>query len=343
MADVQGVMVEGVRRSGTTAVIDCGTNTFTMSVVSFQVTPWVERFAMRVPVRLGSGGFKAGVIRPERFARGVDAMRVLQEAARNYGVERFVALGTSALRDASNRGEFLEGVERATGIRVEVIDGGQEAALIWRGVRRTLLPGWTGSEPLLVVDIGGGSVETVLVVGDEVRWWHSFDWGVARLREWAAPPEPLGVDGREKLEPFLDSVLAPLHEALARWKPRRLVGASGFFETLLDMSRPALARIPDAPREVGDCFMATLDVPVWEGIRDQLWALDLPGRMALPGMAPERAEFMPLAAVWLDHLLNRMTQSTGGEVAWAVSPFSLREGVLDVLSRGEDPLGVRFP
>ncbi|MEY5043863.1 MAG: hypothetical protein RJA19_1090 [Bacteroidota bacterium] len=333
------------------AVIDCGTNTFTLSVVSFGRSPWVERFAMRVPVRLGAGGFKAGVIRPDRFARGVDAMRILQEAARNYAVTEFKALGTSALRDASNREAFVAAVREATGISIAVIDGAQEAGLIWRGVRRTLVPGWMGEgdAPLLVVDIGGGSVETVVVVGGEVRWWHSFDWGVARLMEWASPADPLGREGRQKLEPFLHSVLTPLHDALAQWKPVRLVGASGFFETLVDLNEPGRARVPDAPREVGEAILLEVPMSDWRNLRDQLWSLDLGGRMAMPGMAPERALYMPLAAVWLDHVLEGMQRilSAEGEahpsaVRWGVSPFSLREGVLDAWSRGEDPVNIRF-
>lgn len=338
-------------REGNVAVIDCGTNTFTLSVVSFAKEPWVERFAMRVPVRLGVGGFKAGVIRPDRFARGVDAMRILQEAARNYSVAEYMAFGTSALRDASNKEAFVAAVLEATGISITLIDGAQEAGLIWRGVRRTLVPGWRGEadSPLLVVDIGGGSVETMIVVGGDVRWWHSFDLGVARLMEWASPSDPLGFEGRQKLEPFLNSVLAPLHAAIAQWKPVRLVGASGFFETLVDLNEPERARVPDAPREVGSAELQEVKMSDWRAIRDLLWTLDLGERMSMPGMAPERALYMPLAAVWLDHLLVAMQHmlSSGAEagmeqVRWGVSPFSLREGVLDAWSIGEDPRNIRF-
>ena len=338
-------------REGNIAVIDCGTNTFTLSVVSFAKEPWVERFAMRVPVRLGAGGFKAGVIRPDRFARGVDAMRILQEAARNYEVTAYMAFGTSALRDASNRAAFVDAVFEATGISISIIDGEQEAALIWRGVRRTLWPDWIGRDaaPLLVVDIGGGSVETILVAGGEVRWWHSFDWGVARLLEWASPRDPLGAEGRQKLEPFLLSVLSPLHAALCEWKPLHLVGASGFFETLLDLKDADRAHLPDAPRDVTLARMQEMEMSEWITIRNQLWKLHLGERLSMPGMAQERALYMPLAAVWLDHLLEAMDKQRKTEVAveaqalrWGVSPFSLREGVLDAWSVGEDPTALRF-
>ena len=86
------------------AAIDCGTNTFTMLVVD--VLPegiegeggrrWRECFRLRLPVRLGAGGFKAGMITPERFARGLDALGVMRECARNLGVGEVVLVGTSA-------------------------------------------------------------------------------------------------------------------------------------------------------------------------------------------------------------------------------------------------------
>ena len=100
------------------AVIDCGTNTFNLRIVEIMpdvekgYRPWKKVFSLRLPVRLGKGGIDKGVIRPDRFARGLDAIGVMREAIRNYQTDEVFVIATSALRDASNSAVFVESIFR---------------------------------------------------------------------------------------------------------------------------------------------------------------------------------------------------------------------------------------
>ena len=136
------------------AVIDCGTNTFNLRVdFNEKLGPgrWKD-VCLRLPVKLGKGGVGKGIILPERIARGLDAIGVMKEAIFNYGAEDVHIIATSALRDASNRKEFTEEVEKLYGYRVNVISGAAEAELIQAGLELTFIP---TRRKVLTMDIGG--------------------------------------------------------------------------------------------------------------------------------------------------------------------------------------------
>lgn len=295
------------------AVIDCGTNTFHLTIVDEAGTPV---FSQRIAVRVGEGGFRTGRLRSERLARALDAVNVLWEACRNYGVDDIDIVATSAIRDASNRSEFTAAVAARTGHEVTVLSGPQEAALIQAGVATTCpdLPG-----PWLTMDIGGGSVEFVLWnLGAAPDLHFSVDVGVGRLQDFGTPPDPLGAAGTAKFDGFLDSTLRSVHAALAAHPPDHLVGSAGSFETFA-----ACLGAPFDDRATGS---VPLDRAAFDDLATRLIEGDLATRLAIPGMAPDRAPFIALSAMLVRHTLNHLP---AGAQLWA-SPVALREGVLRV-------------
>ena len=121
------------------AIVDCGTNTFTMHVARFEGREWKSLFRQRRFVRLGHDSFRTGRISPDRFRRGLDVLSSFRETARNYGVTHVRAIGCSALRDASNGPDFVKAA-RQLGWDVNVIAGDQEAHWIQLGVADTVPP-----------------------------------------------------------------------------------------------------------------------------------------------------------------------------------------------------------
>ena len=97
------------------AIVDCGTNTFTMVIVDLSAIGWEEVFRLRCQVFLGKGGFASASILPDRFAKGLDALGILKEASINYDVDEVRVFGTSALRDASNSEDFLSKAKAKVG------------------------------------------------------------------------------------------------------------------------------------------------------------------------------------------------------------------------------------
>ena len=160
-----------------TGIIDLGTNTFNLVVGSAQ--------GKHIHPQHGFGGRRLGKRRhrkrshqPDAFERGIAAMKQLTVEAQAAGASKLKAVGTSALRNAANALSFVEEVYRATGVTIQIIDGLQEAQLIWEGVR---LSGALSSTNSLLIDIGGGSVE--FIIGNERQLQNaiSLEIGMARL------------------------------------------------------------------------------------------------------------------------------------------------------------------
>ena len=99
-------MIEGTTPTQRAAVIDCGTNMFTVLIAEGSGDAWERKHVLRQPVFIGQGGFQNRSIRSDRFARGLDALQTFHQALGNYNVKDVRVVGTSALRGATNGTAF---------------------------------------------------------------------------------------------------------------------------------------------------------------------------------------------------------------------------------------------
>ncbi|MSP63039.1 MAG: Ppx/GppA family phosphatase [Myxococcales bacterium] len=178
------------------AAIDVGTNSFHLLVAVVGVEGSIEVVdRAKDMVRLGETAFKGGVITPEGFARGVEALRGFRRLLDRHQCDAVVAVATSAVREAQNGGEFVRAMHDSTGIELRVIRGDEEAHLVYLGARSSLD---FGGRRALIVDVGGGSVE--LIVGDARESYaaSSLKLGVLRLLE-KVTGDPIGADERTRL------------------------------------------------------------------------------------------------------------------------------------------------
>src|SRR5581483_11025543 len=145
-----------------------------------------------------------GMIEPDAFSRGVDAIRRFRGTAERAGCDAIVAVATSAVREAENGGDFVRVIRDETGIELTVIRGDEEARLIYLGARSAL--NLTGRRAL-IVDIGGGSGE--MIVGDarEAYYSRSLKLGVLRLLAQWQPSDPITADQRARLAEHLHRAL----------------------------------------------------------------------------------------------------------------------------------------
>ncbi|MBI1316605.1 hypothetical protein GC167_07085 [bacterium] len=293
------------------AIIDMGTNTFNV-LVRDPGNPEFE-FSDKIPVRLGEGGFGTGRLSEAAVERAQGALSSLMEMAKNQGAVRIEALATSAIRDASNGGELVDWAQRTLGLHIEVIDGIREAQYILEGVRHALdLP----ADPVLVVDIGGGSTEVLVAKGAETLWMKSFPLGVSRLKELFCPSDPLSIDDQARLHEHCAMHFKGLKDELRQYQPRWLIGSSGSFDTLAD-----LVRVPPGTPEVWSpsepiAYDAALSMCAL------LQQLRLEERLRLPGMAAFRAELMGISALLVQHLLEMHPFQH-----FILSRYALKEGV----------------
>jgi exopolyphosphatase / guanosine-5'-triphosphate,3'-diphosphate pyrophosphatase len=296
------------------SVLDLGSNSFHVLVADLdegRVTPVLRQREM---LHLGAVVARHGVVPPADRTRAVDTVAHLAELARRAGAVEQHAVATSALRDAEDGAEVIAELAEAAGTEVRVLDGVEEARVGYLGVRAAVA---VRAEPVLVLDLGGGSLELTVGAGDEVRWSTSLPLGASRLSTLVDddPPAPRDL---EALRARVDRHLDPIVDALAHQAPATTIAVGGTVR--------AMARIAARDRDVW--LPATLNqlripVPELDDLRDRLVALDLDGRLAVPGMKDRRADHLHVAATVLTRVLERL-----GTTTITISDWGLREGLL---------------
>ncbi len=227
------------------AAIDCGTNSIRLLVADVDPVSGalVDLDRRSEVVRLGQGVDRTGRLAPEALARTLEASARYARICDELGVAAVRFVATSASRDAENRAEFVDGVRALLGVEPEVVSGGEEAALSFRGATGVVAARHPG--PFLVVDLGGGSTELVLGQ-DAPQAALSMDVGCVRLTERHLHGDP--PSGQERAAAHRD-VAAALDEAAAVVPLARtatLVGLAGSVTTVtahalgLDSYRPEL-------------------------------------------------------------------------------------------------------
>jgi exopolyphosphatase/guanosine-5'-triphosphate,3'-diphosphate pyrophosphatase len=175
-----------------------------------------------VITRLGQGVDRTRTLQPEALQRTLSVIADYAASCGELGVERLRVTGTSAVRDASNRSEFFDGVLKLTGNTPELLSGEDEARATFLGVRSDL----TDDDPVLVVDIGGGSTE--LIYGtDEPESLISLDIGCVRMFEKHLSSDPPAPGELASLRVDVVEQLVSARSQLGIPSGARLVGVAG--------------------------------------------------------------------------------------------------------------------
>ena len=292
------------------AVIDLGTNTFHLLIADIGGGVLREVYRERRYVKLASDGIET--IGREPYLRGLQALEHYATILRQHECEQVTAIGTAALRTASNGPTFVRAAKEASGIAVQTISGDREAELITRGVLAAIPP---PEDRILIMDIGGGSTEFIVADAERVYYRESFPIGVGVLRNEFHHAEPIQALELEALRGHLRQTLAPLSAALSIHPTRHLVGAAGTFDVLAELMRKPVASPHPTSHE--------LDLSKFGPLRDRVLGMTLEQRLSIPGIPSERADMIVVAFVLLDFTLelanvNRVT----------VSSYAMKEGIL---------------
>src|SRR3954470_22042102 len=162
------------------AVIDVGTNSVKLlvaDVAGHDVHPVCEDSKQ---TRLGQGFYETHRLQPEPIAKTARAVMKFAALARELRADSVRVIATSAARDAINPQELVSALEGDSGLKVEIISGDQEAEWAFQGV--TTDPE-LARQPLLLLDVGGGSTEFILGHGEHKHFRESFPLGTVRLME----------------------------------------------------------------------------------------------------------------------------------------------------------------
>jgi len=165
------------------AAIDIGSNAMRLLVVNIveqegKETQFNKSALVRVPIRLGQDAFTVGEISDENSDRMVDAMKAFKLLMKVHKVESYKAFATSAMREAYNGKEVVALIKKKADIKIEIIDGKKEAAIIASTDLHHLLK---TDKTYLFVDVGGGSTEFTLFSDGKIVNSRSFKVGTVRL------------------------------------------------------------------------------------------------------------------------------------------------------------------
>jgi exopolyphosphatase/guanosine-5'-triphosphate,3'-diphosphate pyrophosphatase len=165
------------------AAIDIGSNAMRLLIANIveqdgKDTQFNKSSLVRVPIRLGQDAFTVGEISEENIDRMCDAMKAFNLLMKVHKVEHYKAFATSAMREAYNGKEVTEIIKKKTGIKIEIIDGKKEAAIIASSDLHSLIK---TDKTYLFVDVGGGSTEFTLFSDAKMIVSRSFKAGTVRL------------------------------------------------------------------------------------------------------------------------------------------------------------------
>ena len=226
------------------AVFDLGSSSFHLMVVDASrdghLTPVLRR---RSFLHLGTEVARTGGVPADRAASAVRAVRRLRVAADDAGVDVVVALATAALRDAANGTKLIGRLELVLGCSITLLTGEEEARLCFLGQRAGV---WVGRDPVLGLDLGGGSLEAGIGTIDEVSDVASVALGTARLRGELGTGELLTPADRVAVT---EVTLARSHPIAAMLERHPDAGAQGHRQWRYDPGAgPAGRRAAPAPR-----------------------------------------------------------------------------------------------
>jgi len=268
------------------AAVDLGTNSTRLLVADVD-RGQIDELARELTItRLGEGVDERRRLLPVPIARVRNCLSGYRRRIEELGATRTLAIATSAVRDAENGEAFLGEIEWSYGFVTRLLDGSEEAALMYRGVA-------AGRPPLdgtLIVDIGGGSTELVLGTDGDVEASTSLDVGCVRVTERFLSGDPPTRSERDEAAVYVRSLL-PAYEA------RAAIGVAGTVTTLATLDL-GLAEY-DPQRTHGHRIPFTSV----ERELERLAAMTLAERLEVPGIEPGRAPVIVAGLVVLREIL----------------------------------------
>lgn len=281
------------------AAFDCGTNSLRLLVADIDVAAGTSEELVREMriVRLGQGVDRTGRIADASLQRVFGAVEDFMTFVLEHDVRRIRFCATSAARDAENSEEFLSGMRDRTGAVPEVLDGDEEARLSFAGATRDLPP---LPEPVLVVDIGGGSTELILGSADgSIVAAASLDIGSVRLNERHLADDPPSREEIASAVVDIDSALDGC--SVAPEAAGAVIGVAG---TVTTVAAAVLDLATYDPTLIHHSVLRPDEV---QGAVARLLAMEVEQRKALAYMHPGRADVIGAGGLILDRVLRRTT------------------------------------
>lgn len=293
------------------AILDLGTNVLNFLVAEKQGAILNFSYRDKLGVALGSGSMQTKWISDDALERTIQGLICFQNKAQSMGCSEIQIFSTAVLRNADNRAEILNKIELSTGLTVTVISGEQEAQWIAKAALHAI----SDKDNTLILDIGGGSVELILVEDNAVKKLKSFPLGVTRLLELKDWSDPLSLEEVLWLHAHFERICG---DFLDRINSKTIVGTAGIFDTLVELC---------SRREENFVNHQVLDSTSMKELLSSWQESTLDQRELYNDIIPVRRKTLHMAAVFLLWIIDKLAIE---EVI--ATPNSLAEGAaLDYL------------
>lgn len=304
----------------TFAAVDIGSNSVRLKIARLQAGRLKSLHEDREVTRLGQGAFGAGFLTPESMAETVKVLRRFHRSTQQIVTDSVRVVATSALRDARNSQAFLEWVRSATGWKVEIISGVEEARLIHLGL---ISGARVDSLPTLMMDLGGGSCELTVTQGGHIRDAVSLSLGAVRLTSEFLAHDPARKGEIKRLRGFVAREVNRVVERITTAKIKNVIATSG--------TAAALAAAASHLRSSSNRQRLAVSKAEMSRIAKRLSRLPAAERRKIEGIGPRRAEIIVAGAVVYQEILDRLRLK-----GFRYSPLGLRDGILAQMAADYD-------
>jgi exopolyphosphatase/guanosine-5'-triphosphate,3'-diphosphate pyrophosphatase len=303
------------------ACVDIGTLTCRLLIADISVDGRLtELRSDRRILRLGEGVDQTKQLSVAAMDRVVQCLKEWRALIDASHVDATAAVATSAVRDATNREEFLDRMKREADFEVELISGEEEARRTMLGIRSGLPHGVTD---VLALDIGGGSTEFILDRPGQTSIVKSIDIGVVRLCERLLHHDPPTDDEIRQAREWITKETKAAVAGMGNYQTATFVGTAGTITSLAAMAQKL------AIYEPARIHNYQLQLSAIQELEHTFLSRNKAGRTGLPGLEKGREEVITAGAIIIRTVMERLGMSIV-----LVSDLGLREGMLlDLLER----------
>ncbi len=292
-------------------IIDLGSNTFHILIVDVNENlSFKTVHKERCFVGLAEDGIEN--LSQKAIEKGLQTLKHFKSILEDNQVNQFKVTGTAALRSAKNKDAFIDAVRNEIGFEIEVIGGQREAELIFKGV--SLL--YPMKDNHLIMDIGGGSVEFILVQNGINTWSKSYNIGVGVLHNGFHKSEPIAKSEISSLNSFLKSELQDLKEIVQGLKIDSMIGASGSFEVVESMNG----------KTISSNSISSVSLDDYRKVSSSIINASLIERNKMKGLPNSRVKLIVVAMVLINMVIDMIRPEN-----IVISPYALKEGLLSEL------------
>ena len=301
------------------AALDIGTNSFHLIVISATSADNFEIIdRVREVIRLSERSTdKIKNIQAAAIERAVEAINRFKNIAEKHGAILRVT-ATSAVREASNKDEFVKTIFDKTGIQIEVISGFEEARFIYLGIQKAIP---IFDKTCLAIDIGGGSTEFILGKEGEIEFADSIKIGAVRLTQKFFPDHIITDQRVEATRKWVEDEVSKIATNLSQSEIEVYVGSSGTITNaglMIEAKRKGFV----SENLILNNFEFSAD-ELFEIEKEILSKKTLEERIAIPGLEEGRADIIP-AGIIIISTISRVLKIK----KMIISGYALREGII---------------